>query len=100
MTEAEWLTCDDPKALWAHCDPRATERKKALLRVACCRPALAATNQTEQFEFEVSVLEGYADGHLDHDVVHRVFTRLSWPAREAQPPTRSPATLQRGSWRK
>jgi hypothetical protein len=44
------------------------------------------TNQTDRYEFEVSVLEGYADGHLDHDVVHRVFTRLSWPAREAQSP--------------
>ena len=84
MTGAEWLACDDPKVLWARCEPQATERKKALFRVACCRSAVAATNQTEQYEFEVSVLEGYADGHLDHDVVHRVFTRLSWPAREAQ----------------
>jgi hypothetical protein len=86
MTEAEWLTCDDPKVLWANCDSRATERKKAILRVACCRSAVAVTNQTDLYEFEVSVLEGYADGHLGHDVVHRVFTRLSWPAREAERP--------------
>ncbi|HEY7425079.1 MAG TPA: hypothetical protein VH682_12685 [Gemmataceae bacterium] len=86
MTEAEWLACDDPNVLWAHCDPRAAERKKALLRVACSRSVAAVTNQTEQYEFEVSVLEGYADWHLDHDEVHRVFTRLSWPAREAQRP--------------
>jgi hypothetical protein len=86
MTEAEWLACNDPNVLWAHCDPRATERKKALLRVACCRSAAAVTNQTEQYEWEVSVLEAYADGLLDYDVVHRVFTRLSWSAREAQRP--------------
>src|SRR5262249_53858665 len=86
MMEAEWLACDDPNGLWVHCDPRAAERKKALLRVACCRSAGAVTNQTEQYEFEVSVLEAYADGHLDYDVVHRVFTRLSWHAREAQRP--------------
>jgi hypothetical protein len=47
MTEAEWLACDNPKALWAHCDLRTAERKKALLRVACSRSALAVTNQTE-----------------------------------------------------
>jgi hypothetical protein len=84
MTEAEWLACDNPNVLWEHCDRRATERKKMLLRVAFCRHALTVTNQAEQYEFEVSVLEGCADGQLDGAVRARVFQYLSWPARETQ----------------
>jgi hypothetical protein len=86
MTEVEWLACKDPKMLWGHCDREATERKKMLLRVAFCRHTLTVTNQTEQYEFELSVLEGCADGLLEHAVLDRVFNRLSWPAREARRP--------------
>jgi hypothetical protein len=86
MTEAEWLACSDPKVMWEYCDRRATQRKKMLLRVAFCRHALTKPDQIEEYEFELSVGEGWADGQLGGDVCARVHFRLSSDADEAGTP--------------
>ncbi|HEY1378056.1 MAG TPA: hypothetical protein VGF55_14745 [Gemmataceae bacterium] len=37
LTEAEWLSSDDPDALLGHIAPRLTRRQAALFACACCR---------------------------------------------------------------
>jgi hypothetical protein len=54
-----------------------------LLRIALCRHALIVTNLAEQYEFELSVGEGWADGQLDDAVRNRVHFRLRSAAVEA-----------------
>lgn len=43
MTEAEWLDCEDPLALLACVEARATDRKRRLFLCACCARVLEGT---------------------------------------------------------
>src|SRR5690349_12252954 len=61
MTEAEWLACDDPQALWEFVFDTASDRKWRLLAVALCRciwPLLLDPRSRAAVE----VAERYADG--------------------------------------
>jgi hypothetical protein len=59
MTEAEWLTCNDPDELLGHVGAGASERKARLLACACCRRLGDAV--PESFWETLGVAERYAD---------------------------------------
>jgi hypothetical protein len=62
MTEAEWLSCDDPDTLLAFVLRSSTERK--LLLYACCSFRRYFAGQDEQALRSVEAAEAYADGAL------------------------------------
>ena len=64
MTEAEWLTCDDPAVMLECLGERARGRTLKLFLCACCRrlwPAL----QASRARFALLTAERYADGQTD-----------------------------------
>src|SRR4051812_42152055 len=61
MTEAEWLSCDDPARALAFLGDRAGERKPRLFACACCRRAWGLLPDARQRE-AVGAAERYADG--------------------------------------
>lgn len=61
MTEADWLTCDDPEPMLAHLGPTVSERKLRLFICACCR-RLRSWLRDERSQHALEVAERYADG--------------------------------------
>jgi hypothetical protein len=61
MTEAEWLTCDDPGRMLGFVHGLASGRKLRLLSVACCRWADTSSNN---YLAELEAMERFADGLL------------------------------------
>jgi hypothetical protein len=61
MTEAEWLACNEPEAMWAHCQHEVRNaRRTRLLAVACCR--LVWDSLGPWYWDVVEMAERYADG--------------------------------------
>src|SRR5690242_18159601 len=61
MTEAEWLSCDDPGLMLDHMENQASERKLRLFAIACCR-RLWHRLMDERRRRVVDVTAQYADG--------------------------------------
>jgi hypothetical protein len=79
MTEAEWLTCDDPMRLLAHLSCRPGDRKLLLYAVACChghRELLADPDSTGAVDWA----ERFADGDASPDAER---DRLAWTSDRA-----------------
>jgi hypothetical protein len=64
MTEAEWLTCDDPVRMAAYMEGRASERALVLLCCACCR-RLWHLLETAALRQALDTCERFADGAID-----------------------------------
>jgi hypothetical protein len=75
MTEAEWLTGNEPEAMWEHCKREVRNaRRTRLLAVACCR--LVWDSLDLWYRDVVEVAERYADGQASR----ADFRRLGYPA--------------------
>jgi hypothetical protein len=61
MTEAEWLACDDPEAMFRFAEDRVSERKLRLFSVACCRRVWRHLIDPRS-RAAVEVAERFADG--------------------------------------
>ena len=60
MTEAEWLACNDPRKMLRFLRDHATERKRQLIVVACCRHNWAKFI-SEDARHAVELVERFAD---------------------------------------
>jgi hypothetical protein len=74
MTEAEWATCENPKAMLAFLadQRRAGDRKMRLFSCACCRRVPHALAD-ERANRAVEVAERYADGQADEEERERAL---------------------------
>jgi hypothetical protein len=61
MTEAEWLTCTDVRAMLDYLGKRASRRKLRLLAVACCREKWSPL-YADRCRTLLKLAEDYADG--------------------------------------
>ena len=66
MTEEEWLTCGDPKAMLEYLVGKASDRKLRLFAVACCRDAAGeASLNWDRFRRDIDLAEQMAEGIAD-----------------------------------
>src|SRR5687768_789406 len=65
MTEAEWLACGDPDAMFAFLRRKKSVRKQRLFASACCR--LIWDQVPRAWRLAVMVSERYADGRATRD---------------------------------
>jgi hypothetical protein len=65
MSEAEWLACTDPHKMLIYFFPNeASDRKRRLFAVACCRSVAHLMTDSRSLE-AVAAAERYADGLID-----------------------------------
>ena len=69
MTEAEWLTCDDPDKMLRQARFRSYPRKSRLFAVACCR-LVSHLLVDERSRKAVDIAERFADGAATNDELH------------------------------
>ncbi len=72
MTEAEWLSCDNPSQLLVHLRGTVSERKLRLLACACCR-VLWDHIPNGWFRRGIETTERYADGGIRGDKFASAF---------------------------
>lgn len=71
MTEAEWLTSCEPKALLAFVAGRVSDRKLRLFAVACCRDVWHMLKD-DCTRHAVEIGEAFADGKVSAEETHTV----------------------------
>jgi hypothetical protein len=90
MTEAEWLACEDPRALLEFYVAKASQRKLRLFAAACGRrvwPLLTDRWSREAVETAESFADGRADRH-DFAVARETAEEaLRWAGQRAADPT-------------
>src|SRR5262245_10742735 len=81
MTEAEWLTCADPRPMLKFV-PNPSERRARLFAVAVLTTS-AVSDTDRAFLTRLEVAEGFADGRVPLDVLrtHWRGQPLTWPER-------------------
>ena len=79
MTEAEWLTSDDPRPLFEYLNGRAGDRKLQLLGVACCYICRRGERH-ERLETDYESVVQFVDGTGTREEM-----RLRWAPRGAGP---------------
>jgi hypothetical protein len=67
MTEAEWLTCEEPELVLEFLAAEATERKLRLLVVACAQDYRVLTAAVDRL---VATVEDHADGLATDEALH------------------------------
>ncbi len=72
MTEVEWQSCTDPKAMLEFLGRRASERKLRLFGCACCRRIWHLLSD-ERKRNAVEHAEAYADGLVSCDRLHQAL---------------------------
>src|SRR5262245_37533390 len=77
MTEAEWLTCEDPGLMLIRGPFRSSMRKIRLFVVACCRRVWHLL-EAESLRQAVTVFERFAEGEIDEEAF-RAVARTSHP---------------------
>jgi hypothetical protein len=75
MTEAEWLTCEDPSVMLDALERSASDRKVRLFVCACARRAWQFLSPREQTNLAAS--EDYANGRMTKMELKRIW---KWPA--------------------
>jgi hypothetical protein len=79
MTEAEWLTCDEPQRLFGLIERKASQRKCVLFSVACHQlppaydPSFPNALKKQAGKFTAAV--DFADGRIDVAEVRRLWLR-------------------------
>lgn len=86
MTEAEWLACDDPKAILGHLRDiakmqrtKAGKRRLRLFGCACCRRVWGHLASVELCRKYVEIAEAYADGKAKTSELEHLVYELSEP---------------------
>ncbi|WP_143392938.1 hypothetical protein [Fimbriiglobus ruber] len=74
MTEAEWLTEDDPTRMWWFVEMKASERKLRLIACACCRRIWHLLND-ERSRQAVEMAEQLADGLITKEQADQYLIR-------------------------
>jgi hypothetical protein len=74
MTEAEWLACTDPGALFTHLGPKLNERRLTLFACACCRRVWGLLTD-ERSRRSVEYAEREADGAAEDEPFHSMISR-------------------------
>jgi hypothetical protein len=79
MTEAEWLSCDDPERMLEALRGRALGRKVRLFMAACCRRVWHdfEVGEEQDRQAAVEVAERYADGLASDDERDTAFGELT-----------------------
>jgi hypothetical protein len=89
LTEAEWLTCDDPYALdFTHSDTRLTARKHKCLGVAYCRLLGPLLAKDELLRRGLELVEA----KLDLEVVNDLGSEVLWQELRGAAQERGPCT--------
>ena len=76
MTEADWLTCNDPTAMLEFLERRATDRKLRLFGVACCRRVWNLMTDSG-WRNGVEAAERFAEGLLAEEEFERALQPAS-----------------------
>jgi hypothetical protein len=71
MTEAEWLSCTNPKEMLAFLQLRISDRKLRLFAVACCRRSWQQLTN-EALRLGIETAEQFADGLVNQSYRSRV----------------------------
>jgi hypothetical protein len=80
MTEAEWLACEDPKAMELSIAPSVSPRKGRLYVCACCRHIWDYIVENPRMQEAVEVAETLADGNADAKLVRATRRRAKTAA--------------------
>jgi hypothetical protein len=72
MTEAEWLSCTDPRLMLGFLGKQASDRKLRLFGIACCRHHPSLRNAQSLLQ----MVEQYADGRIGAEQLWQAYNRL------------------------
>ena len=76
MTEAEWLTSTDPTTMMNYLRERASNRKKRLFAVACCRRLSHLVVETGWHNV-LEITEQYADGSVPSGILDSALQQIA-----------------------
>ncbi len=94
MTEADWLSADDPFPLISFAAPRMTERQRRLFAAACCRRIWHLLTDDRLREL-VELSERCAEGRVSRAELQAAADALPRPGHQLPPP---PPTLPTSPW--
>jgi hypothetical protein len=78
MTEAEWLTCTDPRMMLAFLQGKTSQRKLRLFVCACCRRIWQLLND-QQNRAAVEMAERFADGGISYEQLEEAAAQAATP---------------------